>query len=31
MTVPEAGHLPHLEQPAASFAALDAYLDVTTA
>ncbi|WP_329546535.1 alpha/beta hydrolase [Streptomyces sp. NBC_01356] len=31
VTVPEAGHLPHLEQPAASFAALDAYLDVTTA
>ncbi|MFI6335997.1 alpha/beta fold hydrolase [Streptomyces sp. NPDC050535] len=27
VTVPEAGHLPHLEQPAATFAALDAYLD----
>ncbi|WP_435229037.1 alpha/beta fold hydrolase [Streptomyces sp. Tue6028] len=25
--VPEAGHLPHLERPAATFAALDAYLD----
>ncbi|MFD8423154.1 alpha/beta fold hydrolase [Streptomyces sp. NPDC059466] len=27
VSVPEAGHLPHIEQPAATFAALDAYLD----
>jgi pimeloyl-ACP methyl ester carboxylesterase len=29
VTVPEAGHLPHIEQPARTFAALDAYLDDT--
>jgi pimeloyl-ACP methyl ester carboxylesterase len=29
-TIAEAGHLPHIEQPAATFAALDAYLDSTS-
>ncbi|MFJ1974687.1 alpha/beta fold hydrolase [Streptomyces sp. NPDC087903] len=29
--IPQAGHLPHIEQPEATFAALDAYLHRTTA